>query len=321
MKYMLFTEFFHPFCVTVFSKQDAEEENESGIPKKPDHQRFSLHTIDVPKHNKIDFNSPEMFVQTSTSFCQNDFHCNNPETNRFQAPMECYTASPQNFSKYSTISGSCSQSPDILSNKVFAELDLVASSIHGTKQMRSHLEPPRHTAIPPKVIITPDDAIAKILESEAVILPSELVGGEPDFDKLKSNRHEDFVSPEMTLETLQEETEEEEEDTNYVVKDLPSEEKPAMSFISESVLKFSKESAPTLPKLSDEKLDSVFDSISHDLDYLLNRGTGIEDNLQTPNVCVVPKPPGANIKNKIPETLLNEEASNIPESVTLRTEC
>lgn len=216
------------------------------------------------------------------------------------------------------MTGSCSQSPDILSNKVFVELDLVASSLHGTNKFGAalNMEPARHTAFPPKVIITPDDAIAKILESETVILPSELLRADSDRERTKPDGHEEHIGSEMPLEPLQEE---EEEDIDS--EDLDKQKSIVSSKKKQSVLKLSDEPVPSLSKLSDEKLDSVLDSISHDLDYLLNRSVEVEESAQTPTLRRVSKPPGASVKHKIPEELLTEENTSIPESVTLRTDC
>lgn len=216
------------------------------------------------------------------------------------------------------MTSSCSQSPDILSNKVFVGLDLVASSLHGTSKMSTlNTEPPRHINFPPKVIITPDDAIAKILESETVILPSELIRAEADHERTKPDGHEEHGAIEKSLEPLKEEEEEyTDEKTNFKKSTSPIPRK------SDSVLKLCDESVPSLPKLSDEKLDSVLDSISHDLDYLLNRSGGdVEEIGQTNTLRRVSKPPGASVKHKIPEELLTEDSTDIPESVTLRTDC
>lgn len=227
--------------------------------------------------------------------------------------MECYNASPQNFTKFHPINSS--HSPDILSNKVFAELDLVASSLHGTNTNRTlpTIEPTRHSSLPPKVIITPDDAIAKILESEAVILPSEILCADINKEVIKPNGYEENLLSEESLETLKEEEETELEES------APNQSTPTNKS-NNNALKLS-DNPVSLPKLSDEKLDSVLDSISHDLDYLLNRSGEIDEKVQTPSLRRVSKPPGASVKNKIPEELLKDESEGIPESVTLRTEC
>lgn len=298
------------FFISVLTKQDPEVENESGVPRS-NRQQFSLQTIDVCKSEKEEIiQSSEFFIQSSTSFCESDkFHFATTERTLYEPNTECYSTSPQNCNKFHTKNSS--QSPDILSNKVFAELDLVASSLQGTKTIKKLqiTEPARHISFPPKVIITPDDAIAKILESEAILLPSELPCTDIKPDKFAVN-----ILSEEHLEPLKEEEEEDLE-----------EHKPRQSTATNESTKSNalilREDQVSSSKLSDEKLDSVLDSISHDLDYLLNRSMEIDEKTSTPCLRRVSKPPGSSVKNKTPGEILNDDITNKVESVTLRTEC
>lgn len=295
--------------ISVHTKQEPEVENDSGLPRL-NRQQFSLQTIDICRSEKEEMiQSSEFFIQSSTSFCESGkFHCPTTERTPHNSKMESYSTSPPNYNKFH--SKNSSQSPDILSNKVFAELDLVASSLHGTKTSKKMpiTEPTRHTLFPPKVVITPDDAIAKILESEAVVLPSEF-----GFADIKTEEYAENTIPNQ-LETLKEEEEGEQEDhisNPSMATTKPIENNPLMYC-----------DAQVIPsKLSNVKLDSVLDSISHDLDYLLNRGVEVDDKSQTSTLRRVSKPPSDSVKNKLSEEILNEENTNIVESVTLRTEC
>lgn len=298
------------FSISVLTKQDPEVENDSGLPR-PNRQQFSLQTIDVCRSEKEEIiQSSEFFMQSSTSFCERDeFHFATTERTPYQPKIECYSTSPQNCNRFHPKTNS--QSPDILSNKVFAELDLVASSLQGTKIAKKLqiTEPARHISLPPKVIITPDDAIAKILESEAIVLPSELACADIKPDK--------FVENTLSDEHLEPLKEEEEED----LEDHKPRESTATTELTEDNTLFLKDDQVSSSTLSDEKLDSVLDSISHDLDYLLNRGMETDEKSSTPTLRRVSKPPGFSVKNKIPEEILNDESINKLESVTLRTEC
>lgn len=291
MKYVFFT-------ISVLTKQDAEVENECGPHMKPDCQQFTLRGSEFPKPTTVSKSQSitatfESCLHTSTSFC--DSHkegSSTPRREKTQPPLEHYSSSPQTFRKYPNIS-TCSHSPDILATKVCVELDLVASSLQSSKlHPITTNEPPRRIIYPPKVVITPDDAIAKILETEAVVVQTERERTQPD-------GHDESITVEKTVKTLDEgiKTIEEEE-----------EEVATASTPSENI------------EVSSDKLDGMLDSICHDLDYLLNRSDEVEA-VSTSSLRRVSKPPGASVKHRIPEELLKDETTNIPESITLRTNC
>lgn len=221
-----------------------------------------------------------------------------------QPPLESYNSSPQNFRKPPNFANICTQSPDILSNKVYVELDLVASSMQSTTNRKPavNAESARRVNFPPKVIITPDDAIAKILESETVIIAPENVLLKSENERTQPDGHDDCVTTEVILEPVKEE--EEQLTISEVV--------PTVSAIVDEEIR---------PTLSDDNLDGMLDSISHDLDYLLNRSEDVENLVQTSSLRRVSKPPGASVKNKIPEELLKDDTTVLPESVTFRTNC
>lgn len=220
-----------------------------------------------------------------------------------QPPIESYSSSPQSFRKLPNFVNTCTQSPDILSNKVYVELDLVASSMQSTTNRIPivNIDSTRRVNFPPKVIITPDDAIAKILESETVIIPPENLLLKAEHERTQPDGHDDCVTTEVILEPVKEEDEV-----------TISEVVPTVSAVVDEELR---------PKISEDKLDGMLDSISHDLDYLLNRSEDVENLVQTSTLRRVSKPPGASVKNKIPEELLKDDTTILPESVTFRTNC
>ncbi|XP_023311270.1 LOW QUALITY PROTEIN: uncharacterized protein LOC108910229 [Anoplophora glabripennis] len=281
--------------VKFLTKQDAEVENECGPHTKPDCQQFTLRGSEFPKPAAVSKSQSitatfESCLHTSTSFC--DSHkegTSTPRRDKSQPPLEHYSSSPQTFRKYPNVTA-CSHSPDILATKVCVELDLVASSLQSSGKLHpiATNEPPRRIVYPPKVVITPDDAIAKILESETVVVQS-------DHERTQPDGHDESVTVEKAVKTLDEgiKTIEEEGD---------------------------EEATTVTPPGNGDKLDGMLDSICHDLDYLLNRSGEVEA-VATSSLRRVSKPPGASVKHRIPEELLKDETVNIPESITLRTNC
>lgn len=286
--------------ISVLTKQDAEVENECGPHLKPDCQQFTLRGSEFPKSATVSKSQSitatfESCLHTSTSFCDSHKEATStPRREKTQPPLEHYSSSPQTFRKYPNINNTCSHSPDILATKVCVELDLVASSLQSSNKLHPMTtnEPPRRIIYPPKVVITPDDAIAKILETETVVVQS-------DHERTQPDGHDESITVEKTVKTLDEGIKTiEEEDEEEATVPAPSES----------------------PEVSGDKLDGMLDSICHDLDYLLNRSDEV-DTVSTSTLRRVSKPPGASVKHRIPEELLKEESTNIPESITLRTNC
>ncbi|KAJ8918647.1 hypothetical protein NQ315_013153 [Exocentrus adspersus] len=298
-------KFFSIDSTSILTRQDAEVENECGPYMKPDCQQFSLRGNEFPKPATVSKSQSitatfESCLHTSTSFC--DSHKEPGPTSYKEKPqpsLEHYNSSPQTFRKYPNVANTCSHSPDILATKVCVELDLVASSLQSTNKIH-HMaanEPPRRIIYPPKVVITPDDAIAKILESETVVMQSDNERTQPD-------GHDEIFAVEKTVKTL-------DEDIGTIKEEEEEEEEE-------------EDAAPCNtsgdPEVGGDKLDGMLDSICHDLDYLLNRKDEIE-TVSTSTLRRVSKPPGANVKHRIPEELLKDESVNVPESITLRTNC
>lgn len=94
----------------------------------------------------------ETYPRETTSFSEK---CTFPRDDTKNRSIESYCSSPKQFRHFQ-------QSPDILSTKVCVELDLVASSVRAIKPDAS---PSIEKTIPlPAITITPDEAIAKLLE-------------------------------------------------------------------------------------------------------------------------------------------------------------
>ncbi|KAJ8964500.1 hypothetical protein NQ314_004788, partial [Rhamnusium bicolor] len=265
--------------------------NECGPHMKPDCQQFTLRASENLKPATISKSQSitatfESCLHTSTSFC--DSH-NEATREKTQPPLEHYNSSPQTFRKYPNLPTTCSHSPDILASKVCVELDLVASSLQSSNKLHpiALSEPPRRIIYPPKVIITPDDAIAKILETETVVV-------QPERERTQPDGHDESITVEKTIKTL-------EENIKSIEEVVPE--------------------ASSSTTASGDKLDGMLDSICHDLDFLLNRSDEVDSGIPNSTLRRVSKPPGASVKHKIPEELLKDETTNIPESITLRTNC
>lgn len=138
-------------------------------------------------------------------------------------------------------------------------------------------EPSKLGYLPPRITITPDEAIAKILDDPST----------------KGD----------AVERLQPEGRE-----KIIIKEPIAIEEAAV------------------PSQSVDKLDGMLDSISHDLDYLLNRTSDVEVVPVVPATsCVsyrkISKPPAPSVIEEIQEE--NEEDVKVPEAITdlLRTSC
>lgn len=186
--------------------------------------------------------------------------------------IENYRSSPKQFRPFQ-------QSPDILSTKVCVELDLVASSVRAINPDASPSI--QKTPILPAITITPDEAIAKLLEDPSTKTERQQPEG----------REKASVAEASMLQTTK--------------------AKPCKTV----------EEAD-----GEDKLDGMLHSISHDLDYLLNRSADVDAE----TVPAIPsggtfrrisKPPAPSIIEEIQEE--NEEDVKVPEAITevLRTSC
>lgn len=285
------------------TKQEAELENQSGQ-RRQEIQQISLKSLEtskvtVSKTQSIS-NAFESCLQTSSNFC--DVSVKETSTLRKeknQTVLESYSSSPPGIRKLNSIS-TFSQSPDILTAKPCVGLDLVASSMCVSKPvtetsseppppppvLKTEKKPGEHKTVrimfPPQVIVTPDDVISRILETETTAVQTE---------RTQPDGHAEIMS---NLENSTAETQQEtaaNSNTHHV-------------------------------EFKDDNLDGVLDSISHDLDYLLNRNDEAETVMGTSTLTrKVSKPPGASVINKIPEELIKDENNAGPEGIMLRTNC
>ncbi|CAH1985741.1 unnamed protein product [Acanthoscelides obtectus] len=273
--------------INFLTKEDAEVDNKS-TPDIKDTQQFTLRTVEMPKpilkKPKAISESQEGCFHTSTSFCSTPL---DGVGESVQTPLECYSNSPQSFRKFTN-----PQSPDILSNKVCAGLDLVASSLHVV-----NTEPVQRPMYPPKVIITPDDAIAKILESETVIVQGN--ENSSGHERTQPDGRDEVIMNEATAKTLngscKGESDRHSKEVTVEIVPPPSDlQKPSTS-------------------TSKDSLNGVLDSINQDLAYLLSDDAKEE--------VVTLRRVSKTVLQEIPEELSEEIAGDLPESVTLRTSC
>nr|XP_023024388.1 uncharacterized protein LOC111512485 [Leptinotarsa decemlineata] len=311
------------------TQQEAEVENESNPHLKTDLHHFTSLGRDTSKPSLTSKSQSiaatfESCLNTTTSFCDSQVDISSTSRSIQQPSVELYPNSPQIYRNPPCVSKACS--PDILSNKVCVELDLVASSLKTTNKIPgvSSTQPTRHNVPAPIVVPTPDEAIATILETEIITfrpLHQYHVRTQPD-------GHDGCILAETTLETV-EEVNEVEPDTPICtvnVQPLPSVSvqppdsvQPSVSVvlpidISHSSVSFDVESTSGDEPSSarSDKLDGMLDSISQDLEYLLNK----TDVVPSSTLKRAPKSP----KHDISQEILNELA-DLPESVTLRTSC
>lgn len=196
--------------------------------------------------------------------------------------LEKYSSSPRH---YITARGEMPPSPDILSTKTCVELDLVACSMKAAKAEIM----PLSVYSAPSIIVTPDEAIAKLLEDPCT--------RNKGTERLQPEGREKTANSEDFIETS-------EELTNTFKSDQNSSECGK----------------------TDDNLDGMLDRISHDLDYLLNRTADLQPEPSVPvmtgsNFRKISKPPASSIIEEITEE--NEEDAKVPEAITeiLRTSC
>lgn len=141
------------YPVTVFTKQDPDVESESA----PQHKRqngarnLECHIMTESPYLQGATTAFDAYPH-ETSFCEKRVFSRDDGTGK---TIENYRSSPKQFRHFQ-------QSPDILSAKVCVELDLVASSVRAIKPDAS---PSIEKTIPlPAITITPDEAIAKLLD-------------------------------------------------------------------------------------------------------------------------------------------------------------
>lgn len=250
---------------------------------------MSVKTIDTPKTSiskaQSFSNAFESCLHTSSNFCDLSVHESPAVYERDLESHSSYSTNKQN-------SINCMfQSPDILTT--YVGLDLVActtkpdteepdgvSRLHPA--IKSDKKSGEHKTVrimfPPQVIITPDDAISKLLEADTIVDQSQ---------RTQPDGHAEIQ---------------------------PSDSEPSVKQDQETVV-----SKPRQVTFQEDNLDGVLDSISHDLDYLLNRTEDLTTELDVRKV--VSKLPGVSVINNVPEELVSNEQSSSLEGIMLRTNC
>lgn len=121
------------------TKQEAEVENDSSPHIKQDFQLYSSCGLEASKQPNASKSQStivttiESRLHTGTSFCDPQACLGSPErgdSSHLQQNLESYNSSPLMFRK---LPGG-GQSPDILSNKVCVDLDLIASSLKSSNK-------------------------------------------------------------------------------------------------------------------------------------------------------------------------------------------
>lgn len=201
--------------------------------------------------------------------------------------LERYSNSPKHYTKSFLYEASSvfPQSPDILAPKVCVELDLVASSM---KTAQAEIRPLVEQTEVRHMKIHPATSLSTLSPDEAI-------------EKL-------LEDPSMRNEGAERLQPEGREKAPVTVEPLDS-------------LKERAKDAEV--KTSGDNLDGMLDSISHDLDFLLNRTPEIEPEpvpvAAGSSFRKISKPPAINIIVEESE----EESTKLPESITdvLRTNC
>ncbi|KAG5873811.1 hypothetical protein JTB14_038077, partial [Gonioctena quinquepunctata] len=276
------------------TKQDPEVENEGSSRLQSNFQQSNLLGSEHFKPTLISKSQGiaatfESCMKTTSSFCDSQVDISSTSKGTPHPQLEFYNNSPQNCRNYTGIS-----SPDILSSKVCVELDLVASSLRSSNRgpclpLRSHKEFP--------IEVTPEKAIAGILETEIVDHHPGPRNCHLYRERTQPDGHDGGIIAETTLETVEEEIE-----TDTVVC---TDDHSASSVVFK---KESEKGRETVSVVQSDKLDGMLDSISQDLEYLLNR-------TDVPPTSSVKRVPAS------PKHVVLLEIDDLAESVTLRTNC
>ncbi|CAG9834331.1 unnamed protein product [Diabrotica balteata] len=277
--------------ISVITRQDPEVENDSTPHMKP--EQFTMVNRDSTKPSIV--GKSQSIAATFESCLHNMPNCDSrldvaatSQRYKQQASLEYYNSSPQSFRKYSGATTICS--PDILANKVCVELDLVASSLQRQPSRSSKV-----SSTAPS--ISPDEAIAKILDYSKDT-PLSLPPAEGSYkERTQPDGHDESIICEKALSTVEEVSETEMDSPE--VSEKPSPVNSENKIVVQS-------SANVCDAIKSDNLDGMLDSISQDLDYLLNKS----DEVAISTLKRVSKSHTSTI-----------DTSELPESVTIRSKC
>lgn len=224
----------------------------------------------------------ESCLQTSSTFCEVSVK----ETDTLRHEMH-ENATHQIVSSVSSIArkpfNNYSQSPDILKPKPCVGLDLVAHSMGIKKsEIETSKEPPPLTSALKSEKKLGEYKTVRIMFPPQVIITS-------DESEVIENESGTRTQPDGHAEAVA---------TNEFEEVVETKQTP----------------------ITERNLDGVLDSISHDLDYLLNRSESFE--LETSTIGKrTSKLAAASVVTEIPEEFVTEECNFGAEGIVLRTNC
>ncbi|XP_056648749.1 uncharacterized protein LOC130453163 [Diorhabda sublineata] len=279
------------------TKQDAEIENDFTPQTRQETQQFTLVSRESTKSSIVV--KSQNIAATFESCLQNNPACDSHldkivSSNRLKQPasLEHYNSSPQGSRRYSASATLCS--PDILSNKVCVELDLVASSIQ--------CQPNRNifsTSIPS---LSPDKTITTLLDYH-IEAPVPARGTETSYkERTQPDGHDDSIICEKNLSTVEEVSETE--------TDSPEVSEKLLCPENHKCKNTSTNSGNTAIK--SDNLDGMLDSISQDLEYLLNNS----EDVNISSIKSASKGP-ASLRQGISNVVDDDNQDNI----TIRSKC
>ncbi|XP_050505456.1 uncharacterized protein LOC114338937 [Diabrotica virgifera virgifera] len=272
------------------TRQDPEVENDSTPHMKP--EQFTMVNRDSTKPSIV--GKSQSIAATFESCLHNMPNCDSrldvaatSQRYKQQASLEYYNSSPQSFRKYSGAATICS--PDILANKVCVELDLVASSLQRQPSRSSKV-----SSTAPS--ISPDEAIAQILDYSKDP-PLSVPPAEGSYkERTQPDGHDESIICEKALSTVEEVSETEMDSPEVSEKPSPV----------NSDIKILVQSASVCESVKSDNLDGMLDSISQDLDYLLNKSDEVAITT---------------LKRGSKSHASTKDTSELPESVTIRSKC
>ncbi|CAG9764098.1 unnamed protein product [Ceutorhynchus assimilis] len=285
------------------TKHPGESDNQSDQHRK-EIQQISLKSFEATKatisKTQSISNAFESCLQSSSSFCDISVK----ETSSFRKDknlpvQESYNNSPPT-NRPINCSSVFSQSPDILTTKTCVGLDLVASSMCVTlskiessgepSPLKSFLKKDKRPTEPKTVrIMFPPQVI--ITTDDNISKTTEVENDSMQTERTQPDGHTDISTNLEMCTDVQQET-------------SPVSNGHHVTF-------------------KEDNLDGVLNSISQDLDYLLNRSNESESAMGTTTLArKPPKPPSAGSLNTVPEHLIKScENSTCTDNLILRTNC
>lgn len=177
------------------------------------------------------------------------------------------------------------------------ELDLVASSLQ---------RQPTRISKMPTVPISPDEAIAKILDysSDPPVADSQYR------ERTQPDGHDENLMCEKTLSTVEEVSETEIDSPEVSEKPSPVNKEVKVSASPTVKVQVSSTSDKC------DKLDGMLDSITQDLEYLLNNS----QEVPVSTLKRIPKSP-ISVKHAVSKEVFKDDKDGLIESVTIRSKC